>query len=138
MTTQVRFGVSGESLLNSGDDEFLAAVEWRGDGLKQLAGKAGDSDLSLRTIGLCWKQQAADRTLPKLSGPVAFSSLNGSLASSEAGSLLAVLRDVRKATRKSNSGSLPSGWSLNLIVGSRTGCRLSSVRNRCWHVSSCW
>ena len=76
MTTQVRFGVSGESLLNSGDDEFLAAVEWRGDGLKQLAEKTGDSDLSLRTIGLCWKQQAADRAFPKLSGPVEFSSLN--------------------------------------------------------------
>lgn len=125
MTTQVRFGVSGESLLNSGDDEFLAAVEWRGDGLKQLAGKAGDSDLSLRTIGLCWKQQAADRTLPKLSGPVAFSSLNGSLASSEAGSLLAVLRDVRKATRKSNSGSLPKRLVSQLdswLEGQAAGC----------------
>ena len=107
MTTQVRFGVSGESLLNSGDDEFLAAVEWRGDGLKQLAEKAGDSDLSLRTIGLCWKQQAADRAFPKLSGPVEFSSLNAALQDDEAGSLPAVLRDVRKAARKSESSGLP-------------------------------
>lgn len=106
MTTQVRFGVSSEGLLNSGDDEFLAAVEWRGSGPKQLAGKGGDSDISLRTIGLCWKQQSGDRAMPKLSEPVELSSLSDALQAAEATPLLALLRDVRKAVRKSGSGAV--------------------------------
>jgi hypothetical protein len=106
MTTQVRFGVSGEGWLNSGDEEFLAAVEWRSDGLKQAAGKAGDSDLSLRTIGLCWKQQSADRLMPKLGEPLEFSSLNRTLLAADAKSLPGFLRDVRKVAKKSGFGEV--------------------------------
>jgi len=100
MTTQVRFGVSNEGLLNSGDEEFLAAVEWRSGGLKQLAKETGDSDLSLRTIGLCWKQQSSDRSLPKLSQPFELSTLDAVLQGDGLAAPLAVLRDVRKAVRR--------------------------------------
>ncbi len=128
MTTQVRFGVSKEGLLNSGDEEFLAAVEWRSGGLKQLAKETGDSDLSLRTIGLCWKQQSSDRALPKLSQPFELSTLDAVLQGDGLAAPLAVLRDVRKAVRRAAKKSAGEAskrvvsqldrWLANEAVGS--------------------
>lgn len=115
MTTQVRFGASADGLLTIQDDDFLAGVEWRSDGLKQFAQQADTSALSLRTIGLCWKQQCADRAIPKLSEPTEFSTLNTTLPDAEAESLLGLLRDVRKAAGRVRGKSTTSELSKRLL-----------------------
>ncbi|MBI1314272.1 hypothetical protein GC176_23500 [bacterium] len=129
MTTQVRFGASAEGLQAAGDDAFLAAVEWRGDTLKQFARNSDMTDLSLRTIGLCWKQQCVNRAVPQLSESVEFSSLNGALQNAEAGPLLVLLRDVRKAARRAEKKSDSNGFSKRLV--GRLDCWLEDEAAGC-------
>jgi hypothetical protein len=97
MTTQVRFGLPVAGLLNNSSDDFLGSVIWR---LSETTtcGNLG-SDFSLRTIGMCWKQQCLDRCPPKLqSGSPRFVTLDGAIESAESGSILAVLGRVRSET----------------------------------------
>jgi hypothetical protein len=97
MTTQVRFGVPVSGLLQNGDDDFLGAVTWRSSDAAACGNS--DADFSLRTIGMCWKQQCLDRCLPKLrSGDVRFLSLDRFVEGADSGSILAVLGRVRRET----------------------------------------
>lgn len=97
MTTQVRFGVPVSGLLQNVDDDFLGAVTWRSS--DAAACGTSDADFSLRTIGMCWKQQCLDRCLPKLkSGDVRFLTLDRHVEGADSGSILSVLGRVRRET----------------------------------------
>lgn len=97
MTTQVRFGLSVSGLLKNSDDDFLGSILWRSSETT-TCGNA-DSDFSLRTIGMCWKQQCLDRPVPKLiSGVARFSTLDDAVAAADVNSVLAVLARVRSET----------------------------------------
>ena len=97
MTTQVRFGLPVSGLLNNTSDDFLGSVEWRQTDSAACGSKG--SNFSLRTIGMCWKQQCLDRTLSELSGEKPrFSSLDDAVGTAGSGSILAVLARVRSET----------------------------------------
>lgn len=97
MTTQVRFGVPVSGLLQNVDDDFLGVVKWRSS--DSAACGNSDADFSLRTIGMCWKQQCLDRCLPKLkNGDVRFLSLDRFVEGADSSSILAVLGRVRRET----------------------------------------
>lgn len=108
MTTQVRFGVPVSGLLQNADDDFLGAVKWRTS--ETAACGNSDTDFSLRTIGMCWKQQCLDRCLPKLkNGDIRFLSLDRFVEDADSASILTVLGRVRSETspnRKPPKGNL--------------------------------
>lgn len=107
MTTQVRFGLPVSGLLKNSDDDFLSSIQWRSS--EATCGNA-DSDFSLRTIGMCWKNHCIDRRPPKLSsGTLRFSTLDDAVEAADANSVLAVLAQVRRETsptRRPSKGSL--------------------------------
>jgi hypothetical protein len=119
MTTQVRFGLPVAGLLNNPSDDFLGSVEWR-QSESASCGNA-DSDFSLRTIGMCWKQQCLDRcpTRLQIHSP-RFVTLDGAVEAAESGSILAVLGRVRSET--SPAKKPPKG---NLKKQTRSTERLS-------------
>lgn len=97
MSTQVRFGESVSGLLEDPAGDFMNTVAWRSSGAALRNGKA--TDLSVRTIGMCWKQQCLERRLPKLrSGTARFYSLDRAIDKAAVGSLLLVLDRVRQET----------------------------------------
>lgn len=119
MTTQVRFGLPVAGLLINSSEDFLGSVEWR-QSESATCGHA-DSDFSLRTIGMCWKQQCLDRCPTRLqSGSPRFMTLDGDVAAAESGSILAVLGRVRSETRPTKKP--PKG---NLKKQARSTARLS-------------
>lgn len=98
MTTQLRFGSTDETLLHASDEEFLAAVHWRGSasGICRDLGKTPD----LRAIGLCWKQQCPTVSAENLNLPapaLRFSSIDKWVEQAESDSLGKALRAVRRA-----------------------------------------
>jgi hypothetical protein len=108
MTTQVRFGLPVSGLLKDSSDDFLGTVLWR-PSETTTCGKS-DADFSLRTIGMCWKQQCLDRrpTFPG-NGSVRFVTLDQSVAAADMKSILAVLGQVRhetSPTRRPPKGNL--------------------------------
>lgn len=108
MTTQVRFGSPVSGLLNNSNDDFLGDVVWRSSDTA-TCGKA-DSEFSLRTIGMCWKQQCLERRPPTLkSGVARFSTLDQAISVADADSILTLLGQVRTETlptRRPSKGSL--------------------------------
>lgn len=97
MTTLVRFGLPVSGLLNNSGDDFLGLVEWRQTD-SAVCGST-DSNFSLRTIGMCWKQQCLDRTPSERPGEkTRFSSLDDAVEAADSGSILAVLARVRSET----------------------------------------
>ena len=97
MTTQVRFGLPVSGLLDDSVDDFLGTVLWR-PSESATCGKP-DSDFSLRTIGMCWKQQCLDRRPPKLTNSTPrFATLDRNIASADSGSILTVLGQIRSET----------------------------------------
>jgi hypothetical protein len=97
MTTQVRFGLPVSGLLNNSSNDFLGSVEWRQSEFATCRSK--DSDFSLRTIGMCWKQQCLERTPSRLQDDKPrFATLDDAVESADSGSILAVLARVRSET----------------------------------------
>lgn len=97
MTTQVQFGLPVSGLLNDFGDDFLGSVVWRQSETASCGSQ--DANFSLRTIGMCWKQQCLDRCPTKLpTGMPRFATLDGAIESAEAVSILAVLGRVRSET----------------------------------------
>ena len=97
MNTQVRFGLPVSGLLKNSSDDFLGDVLWRSSDTATCGTK--DSEFSLRTIGMCWKQQCLDRRPPQLkSGVVRFSTIDDAVASADENSVLALLEQVRSET----------------------------------------
>ena len=95
--TSVRFGLATADLQGSTDSEFLTSVKWR-NALPGLNG-SDSSEPGLRTIGMCWKQQCQNRSLPKLkSRSLTFATLDRQIQTSEDGSLFRILELVRQIT----------------------------------------
>ncbi|NQV23966.1 MAG: hypothetical protein HQ518_06320 [Rhodopirellula sp.] len=119
MTTQVRFGSPISGLLQNAGNDFLGTVLWRASETANYGN--ADSEFSLRTIGMCWKQQCLDRSLPKLTtGDVRFLTLDRAIEAADSGSILAVLGQVRRET--SPSRRRPKG---NLKQQTKETLRLS-------------
>jgi hypothetical protein len=97
MTTQVRFGLPVSGLLNNSTADFLGSVEWRQTECATCG--TNDSDFSLRTIGMCWKQQCLDRnsSWPQGEKP-RFATLDDAVESADSASIFAVLARVRSET----------------------------------------
>lgn len=96
MTTQLRFGSADETLLRASDEEFLAAVKWRGSrsSFCRELGKSPDS----RAIGLCWKQQCPEVSADALGLPessLRLASLDGWVQQAATGTLGELLGSVR-------------------------------------------
>ncbi len=97
MTEQLRFGSTGDGLLHSSDEEFLAAVHWRSSrpGVSRDLGETPD----LRTIGLCWKQQCptvSASSLKSSESALRFTSLDRWIERAEPDSLGHLLGAVRR------------------------------------------
>lgn len=97
MTSQVRFGLPSGGLLNNSSDDFLGSVAWRQSEIATCA--QADSDFSLRTIGMCWKQQCLSRDASKLPDHrPRFATLDPLLDSADDASVLTLLARVRRET----------------------------------------
>lgn len=119
MTTQVRFGQAVSGLLSDSADDFLGSVAWRESETATCGNKS--DDFSLRTIGMCWKQQCLDRCLTDFqAGTSRLATLDAAIESADSASILAVLGRVRSETTPTKKP--PKG---NLKKQARSGSRLS-------------
>lgn len=107
MTSQVRFGTPVFGLLRDSDDDFLGSVLWRSSETTSCV--AAESNFSLRTIGMCWKQQCLERqSLEVSSGKARFCTLDDAVSMADSSSVLAVLGKVRRETGPSRKPSKAS------------------------------